>query len=186
MTKFTENLWRDLAQEHGAALAHTDRPGPGRTRRPGVIAGSTLALAIAGTALGLGLTSTGSTPTSATGGTATLAAYTVTQNSDGSVLVQINQGTSLPAANHKLTAMGIHEQVTIYMKPGAAAVSGPVTCTPEPGVSGPPLKVLVGTNGTEVIQPGTTGDNTGVGSWHLGHCVTTETGSGNTGNTGAG
>jgi hypothetical protein len=186
MTKFTENLWRDLAQEHGAALAHADRPRLGRARRPGVIAGSTLALAVAGTALGLGLTSTGSTPASVTGGTATLAAYTITQNSDGSVLVQINQSTSLPAANHKLTAMGIHEQVTIYMKPGAATVSGPVTCTPEPGVPGPSLKVLVGTNGTETIAPNTTGDNTGVGSWHLDHCVTTDTGSGDTGNTGAG
>jgi hypothetical protein len=187
MSKFKENLWNDLAREHGPALANATRPGRDRARRSRVIAGGTLALAVAGTALGLGLTSTGSTPTSvAGGGTATLAAYTVTQNSDGSVLVQINQGTSLPAANHKLTAMGIHEQVTIYMKPGAAAVSGPVTCTPEPGVSGPPLKVLVGTDGTEVIQPGTTGDNTGVGSWHLDHCVTTDTGSGNTGNTGTG
>ena len=62
MTKFTENLWNDLAQEHGAALAQATRPGPGRARRTGLIAGSTLALAAAGTALGLGLTSTGSTP----------------------------------------------------------------------------------------------------------------------------
>ena len=57
--------------------------------------------------------------------------------------------------NHKLTAMGTHEQITIYMATGAATVSGPVTCTPAPGVdSGPPVKVLVGTNGTEVIAPG--------------------------------
>jgi len=183
MTKFTENLWRDLAQEHGAALAQAGRTGRSRVRHPGVIAGSTLALAVAGTALGLGLTSTGAAPASATGGPATLAAYTITQSSDGSVLVQINQGTSLPAANHKLTAMGIHEQVTIYNKPGAATVSGPVTCTPAPGVSGPPVQVLVGINGTEVIDSG----NTGAGTWHLAACHTTgDTGSGNTGNTAAG
>ena len=180
MTKFTDNLWRDLAREHGPTLAHADRPEPGRARRPHprVLAGSTLGLAGVGTALALTLTATGSTP-----------AYAVTTNSDGSVLVTINQNSALPQANAKLTAMGIHEQVTIYMATGPATVSGPVSCTPAPGahLSGPPLKVLVGANGTEVIAPGTAGGNTGVGTWHLDHCVITgDTGSGNTGNTGAG
>src|SRR5215472_4879899 len=116
MAKFTENLWRDLAEEHGAGLAHTERPSPVRSRRPRVIAGSTLALAAAGTALALGLTSTGAPSTSATGGTRVVtAAYTITQNSNGSVLVTINQTEALPQANQKLTSMGIHEQVTIYM-----------------------------------------------------------------------
>jgi len=100
--------------------------------------------------------------------------------------VTISQNQALPQANQKLTAMGIHEQITIYMAPGAAAVSGPVTCTPAPGVSnlpGPPVKVLVGTNGTEVIESG----NTGAGTWHLAAChLTGDTGSGNTGNTGTG
>ena len=181
MSKFTDHLWRDLAREHGAALAHADRPEPGQApllRRPRVLAGSTLGLAAVGAALALTLTATGSTP-----------AYAVTTNSDGSVLVTINQKTALPQANAKLTAMGIHEQVTIYMATGPAAVSGPVNCTPQPGakLSGPPLKVLVGKDGTEVIAPGTTGGNTGVGTWHLDHCVITgDSGSGNTGNTGAG
>jgi hypothetical protein len=168
MTKFADNLWRDLAREHGPALAHADRPEPGRApllRRPRVLAGSTLALAGAGTALALGLTATGSTP-----------AFAVTTNSDGSVLVQINQNTDLPQANAKLTAMGIHEQVDIRMASGPAATKGPVSCTPEPGVPGPPLKVLVGKDGTEVIEPGTTGDNTGVGTWHLAACSTFKTG----------
>jgi hypothetical protein len=45
----------------------------------------------------------------------------------------------------------------------------------------------VGANGTEVIASGTTGDNTGVGTWHLGHCVVTgDPGSGHTGGTGSG
>ena len=184
MTKFTENLWNDLAQEHGAALAQATRPGPGRARRPGLIAGSTLALAAAGTALGLGLTSAGSTPAGSTaaGGTKKVVttAYTITQNSNGSVLVTINQTEALPQANQKLTAMGIHEQVTIYMASGPAPVSGPVPCTPAPGVSGPPVKVLVGTDGTEVIGSG----NTGAGTWHLGACsITGDSGSGNSGNT---
>jgi hypothetical protein len=177
MTKFTEHLWRDLAREHGATLAHADRPEPGRARRtrPRVLAGSTLALAGVGAALTLALTATAGTP-----------AYAVTKSSDGSVLVKINQIKSLPDANRKLTAMGIHEQITIDMASGAAAVSGPVACTPAPGVSnlpGPPVKVLVGTNGTEVIDSG----NTGAGTWHLAACqLTGDTGSGNTGNTGAG
>jgi hypothetical protein len=177
MTKFTENLWRDLAHEHGQTIAHTSRPAPGRARRPRVLAGSTLALAAAGVGVTLGLTATGSTP-----------AFAVTTNSDGTVQVTISQTSDLPQANAKLTAMGIHEQVTIYMASGAAAVSGPVTCAPAQGVSGPPVQVLVGTNGTEVISSG----NTGAGTWHLASChVTGDTGSGNTGsgdtgNTGAG
>jgi hypothetical protein len=180
MSKFTDNLWRDLVAEHGPALAQADRPGPGRApllRRPRVLAGSTLGLAGGGTALALAL------------GAASTPAYAVTTDADGSVLVTINQTSSLPQANAKLTAMGIHEQVTIYMATGPATVSGPVKCTPKPGasLSGPPLKVLVGANGTEVIASGTTGDNTGVGTWHLDHCVVTgDTGSGNTGNTGTG
>jgi hypothetical protein len=180
MTKFTDNLWRDLVREHGPTLAFADRPEPGRApllRRPRVLAGSTLGLAGVGTALVLALGAASSTP-----------AWAVTTNGDGSVLVTINQKSALPQANAKLTAMGIREQVTIDVAPGAAAVSGPVTCTPAPGVSnlpGPPLKVLVGKDGTEVIAPGTTAGNTGVGTWHLAAChLTGDTGSGNTGNTG--
>jgi hypothetical protein len=175
MTKFTDHLWRDLAREHGATLALAARPAPGRApllRRPRVLAGSTLGLAGVGTALVLTLGAASTTP-----------AYAVTTNGDGSVQVTINQNSALPQANAKLTAMGIHEQVTIDMASGAAAVSGPVSCTPAPGVSGPPVQVLVGTNGTEVIDSG----NTGAGTWHLAAChLTGDTGSGNTGNTGAG
>ena len=177
MTKFTDHLWSDLAREHGATLAKADRPEPARApflRRPRVLAGSTLGLAGAGTALALTL------------GASSTPAFAVTTSGDGSVLVTINQTTALPQANAKLTAMGIHEQITIYMASGAAAVSGSVTCTPAPGVSnlpGPPVKVLVGTNGTQVINSG----NTGAGTWHLAAChLTGDTGSGNTGNTGPG
>jgi hypothetical protein len=153
--------------------------------RKKVLAGSTLVVAIGGTALGLVLTSPGSTPAPAGSMKVVTAAYTITESSSDSVVVQVNQSTSLPAANQKLAQMGIHEQVIIYDASGPAPVSGPVTCTPEAGVSGPTLKVLLGTNGTEVIQPGTTGDNTGVGTWHMTHCIATGDNS-TTGNTGAG
>lgn len=180
MTKFTENLWRDLEREHGPSLAHADRPEPGRApllRRPRVLAGSTLALAAAGTALALTLTATGSTP-----------AFAVTKAGDGSVLVTLNQEQNLPQVNAKLTAMGIDEQINIQMAAGPAPVNGPVTCTPKPGVSGPAVKVLVGQDGTEVIAPGTTGDNTGAGTWHLAACWTFRTGDSGpgTGNSGPG
>ena len=176
MSKFADHLWHDLVQEHGATLAHADRPGPGRAsrlRRPRVLAGTTLALVGGGTALALALGAAGSTP-----------AWAVTTDSHGSVLVTINQLSALPQANAKLTAMGTHEQVTISMASGAAAVSGPVTCTPAAGVRGPAVKVLVGKNGTEVI---TGSGNTGAGTWHLASCTRTgDTGSGNSGNTGSG
>jgi hypothetical protein len=186
MTKYTDNLWHDLAREHGAALAHAGRPEPGRARRlsPRVLAGSTLALAGIGAAVTLGLTATGSTsaPT-----TATTAAYTITESSSGSVLVTISRSQSIVQANQKLADMGIDERVIIQTGSGAAPVSGPVACAPAPGVSGPPVKVLLGTNGTEVIQPGTTELNTGVGSWHLASCqLSSHTGSGGGGNTGVG
>ena len=180
MTKFTENLWSDLAREHGAALVQGSRPGPGRARRPRVIAGSTLALAGVGAAIALVLTSTSSTPASA--------AVTVAKVSDGSILVTLSQPGSqaISQADQKLAAMGFHEGIVIYMGSGPAAVSGPVTCTPEPGIpSQPTVKVLVGTNGTEVTNPGATPGNTGVGTWHLKSCnLASDTGG--TGNTGAG
>ena len=193
MAKFTENLWDDLAQEHGAALAQATRPDPGRARRTGLIAGSTLALAAAGTALGLGLTSTGSTPAGSTpaGGIKKVVttAYTITQMSNGSVLVQVNQSQSILAADAKLASMGIQEKVVVYPQPGAATVSGPVTCTPVDGAPKQPrVQVLLGNNGTEVIASG----NTGAGTWHLSSCVVFPTsdrgnsGPGNTSNGGAG
>ena len=180
MTKFTDNLWRDLVEEQGPTIARAERPEPGRVRRrrPRVLAGSTLAVAGVGAAVALVLTSTSSTPASA--------AVTVARVSDGSILVTLNQPGSqaLHQADQKLAAMGLNEGIVIYMGSGPAAVSGPVTCAPEPGIPNQPtVKVLVGTNGTEVIRPGTTPGNTGVGTWHLNSCNLASN-TGGTGNTG--
>ena len=82
-----------------------------RTR---LLAGSTLGLAGAGTALVLVLGAASSPP-----------AYAVTTEGDGSVLVTISQNSALPQANAKLVSMGIHEQIAIEMAPGPAAVGGP-------------------------------------------------------------
>jgi hypothetical protein len=180
MSKFTDHLWSDLVREHGATLAHTARPQPrrgdaaGLLRRPRVLAGSTLGLAGVGAALVLVL-----------GGTAaTTPAFAVTRSDDGSVLVHLNyvEDQNLPQVNEKLASMGIKEQVGIQMATGAATVNGPVTCTPTGGVSGPTVKVLVGANGTEVITPGQSADNTAEGSFHLVRCLTSpDTGTGNSG-----
>jgi hypothetical protein len=184
MSKFTQNLWSDLMQEHGPAIANASRPSSARVRHPRIIAGSTLALAVAGTALGLGLTSTGSTPGATTA--ITTAAYTITTHSDGSVLVQINQRESITAADQKLKAM-INEEVVLRMASGPAPVSGALTCTP--GVSnmqGPQVKVLLGADGTQVIVRGTTGGNTGVGTWYVTACYVYPTADMGTGGTGVG
>jgi hypothetical protein len=167
----------DLAREeraaHASRRAQVRAGGTGVLRRPRLLVGGTLGLVGLGAAVVLAL-----------GGTAAIApAYAVTTNSDGSVLVTLNQNSALPQANAKLASIGTHEQITIFMATGAASASGAVTCTSAPGVSGPPVKVLVGTNGTEVIDSG----NTGAGTWHLGRCVaTSDSGSANSGNTGNG
>jgi hypothetical protein len=163
MSRFADHLWRDLVQEHGETIADTDRTGPGRTsvlRRPRVLAGGTLGLAAVGTAVALVLGAAGGTP-----------AYAVTTNGDGSVLVALNHEGAIEGANAQLTSMGIHEQINIQMATGPALVKGPVTCAPAKGGGNLPLvRVLLDKDGTEVILPGTTGGNTGVGTWHLAAC----------------
>ncbi len=148
---------------HAVAVVATRgrRPRP----RPRVLAASTLGLAGVGAALVLALSGTA----------ATAPAFAVTTQRDGSVLVQLNYNTdqNLPQVNQKLAAMGTHEQIGIAMATGPASTSGPVTCTPAPGASsasGPPVKVLVGANGTEVISQGESAGNTAEGTFHLASC----------------
>ncbi len=178
MTKFTDNLWGDLARDHGAVLAHADRPEPARAvatrvlRRPRILAGSTLGLAGVGAALVLAL-----------GGSTAAPAYAITTTHDGSVLVKLNYNANqnLPQVNGKLASMGINEGIVIQMAPGAAAATGPVTCRQGPGAT-TPVKVLVGANGTETIAPGQSAGNTAAGSFHMVGCsVNTDSGAGNTG-----
>ncbi|HTU88222.1 MAG TPA: hypothetical protein VMF57_21760 [Solirubrobacteraceae bacterium] len=151
-----------------------------RVPRPRLIAGGTLGLAGIGAALVLALSA---------GGAAAPPAFAVTRSSDGSVLVKLSYASdqNLPQVNAKLAAMGTHEQISIRMGTGAASVSGPVTCTRTPSASGPVVRVLNGSNGTEVISAGESAGNTAEGTFHLVSCVVTgDTGSGNSGNTGNG
>lgn len=190
MTKFTDNLWKDIAAEHGPAIERAQRPAAGRTRHPGLIASGTLALAIGGTALAVGLTSAGGAPAGgAPAGTTQVrtAAFTITKSSDGTVLLRLNRYSSIYTINQKLASMGLREGVAINMGTGPAPVPGPVSCTRDPGASGPAIKVLDGKNGTEVNGPGTTADNTGEGVFHVISCeITPSNAGGGTGNTGSG
>ena len=87
-------------------------------------------------------------------------------------------------ANNKLIAMGVHEQFLIDFASGPAPAKGQVTCQRDRGVSGPPLKVLLGKDGTRVIKPAASGNNTGAGTWHVASCTITPVES--PGNTGSG
>ena len=178
MSNFTDNLWRDLAREHGPALALADRPDPGRPRhpRPRVLAGSTLALAGVGAALTVGLSAAGSTP-----------AFAVTRQHDGSVSVKINSKSGIAGANHKLAAMGVHERV-MAVSDGQRI---PLNCVaPGPGSDGKSLvvkgypKVPTGPVSTSPTTPGHQASaSTGTGNtvltgpavgstWHVVACST--------------
>ena len=148
-----------------------------RIPRPRFLAGGTLGLAGVGTALVLAL-----------GGSTAAPAFAVTRQADGSVLVNLDyvSGQNLGQANAKLAALGTGEQIGIQMAPGAASVSGPVTCTTAPGVSGPAVKVLVGANGTEVIGAGQSGGNTAEGSFHMVSCYASSASGSGTSTTTAG
>lgn len=196
MTKFTDNLWSDIAAEHGPAIERAERPAAGRTRRPGLIAGGTLALAVGGTALGLGLTSagdtpaTGSTPTATGSFTVQTAAYTITRSNNGPILIKVSQEQSIVAADAKLKSMGINEKVAVYPKPGPATGSGAKTCQAVDGApKQPEIQVMLGSNGTEVITPNAQNEGTGTGTWHLDSCVVfpaSDKGNSGPGNTGSG
>jgi hypothetical protein len=186
MTKFTDNLWSDLAREHGATLAQADRPEPGRVRRlrPRALAGSTLGLAGVGAALVLVL-----------GGSTASPAFAITQKDNGTVFVKINFGgqRTLMAADQTLIAK-YHETAVINIAAGPATTEGPVNCTPTPdpyapgdaSPTGPTVTILLGSDGTGTIPSG----DTGAGTVHLSGCQTyvsyphSNTGSGNSGNSG--
>jgi hypothetical protein len=182
----------DLARKEQTARSSGTPRRARLLRRPHALAGSTLGLAGVGAALVLALSA---------GGAAAPAAFAVTREANGSVLVTVNpQDTTQPwvlAADRKLASMGIDEPIGIEapLALGPATVS-PVSCTPLGGAatpSGPPVSVLFGTDGTGTIPAG----NSGAGTVHLSGCEYYKSaafdglagiprGSDGTGNTGAG
>ena len=198
MSQFEDNLWGSVVDRHGEDLAGVDAVVKTRARRSRsrLWAGGTLGLAGVGAALVLTL---------GAGGAAAPPAFAITTSADGSVLVKLTTVEAVPAAERQLAAMGTNEWFENGIARGTAPVSGPINCTPAPSptsatgrgsakatlsgstsaTGGPPVKLLLGKDGTSTLPSG----QTGAGSWHLVTCHLysgTFPGTGNTGNTGAG
>lgn len=182
-----ERFGEDLNRAAHRELSTPSGPVRGRVRRPRprLLAGSTLGLAGVAAALVLAL-----------GGSAAPPAYAITPKGDGTVFIKINFGghNTLLAADTKLVDK-YHETVLIQTAPGQSTNPAPIDCAPtadqyapgDPTPSGPRVKLLIGKDNTFVIPSG----NTGAGTLHLVSCQTyvsyphSNTGSGNSGNTGS-
>jgi hypothetical protein len=98
MTRFDDNLWREVERRYGSELSGADGPlssGP-RGRLP-VIAGAGLGVAGATAAAVVVLGAASSSP-----------AFAVTTHRDGSVSIVIRRIDGISGANHRLAQLGIH------------------------------------------------------------------------------
>jgi hypothetical protein len=112
MTKFADQLYADLMQEHGSTLAHTRPPAPGRhvaARRTLVLAGAGC-LAVAGTAGAL--VASGGSP-----------AYAVTKNPNGTITLDVYQKSGIAGANAKLRQLGDSQVVVVPVEAGCPSPS---------------------------------------------------------------
>jgi hypothetical protein len=102
MGKFEDRLWRELVRKHGADLAQMTRPAakPARRARPRLLAGTSIGLAVAGTAAVLVLSAASSPP-----------AFAVSRNSDGTYTVRLQKLAGIGEANAKLAQLGIHARL---------------------------------------------------------------------------
>ena len=97
MTRFDDNLWREVERRYGAELSKADGPlssGP-RGRVP-MIAGASLGVAGASAAAVIVLSAASSPP-----------AFAVTTHRDGTVSVVIRRIDGISGANHRLAQLGI-------------------------------------------------------------------------------
>ena len=112
MTKFSDQLFDDLMQEHGQALAGVGVPAARRRHVPRPVmltagVGGLAAVAAVGT-----LVASGGTP-----------AYAVTTNSDGTVTLALYQKSGIPGANAKLNQVGDGRVVVVPVEPGCPSIS---------------------------------------------------------------
>jgi hypothetical protein len=151
----------DRLERYTAAELRSEQRAPGavttwaRRRRPRLLAGSSLGLAGIGATVLLALTGTA----------ATTPAFAITSHRDGSVLVQLNRQEDIGQANQKLTAMGINEQITLYLISTPSAANASNGCIPGPGAGAPsrPIRVVVNANNAGNTGTTSTG-NTGTTS----------------------
>ncbi|MGW2051621.1 hypothetical protein ACWCPF_41780 [Streptomyces sp. NPDC001858] len=109
MTKFADQLFADLMEEHGPTLQRTQPPAPATRRgsRPMWLTAGTLATAGVAAAT---VTLTGSSP-----------AYAVTQNADGTVTVQVARPSGTAGANAKLHTLGL-PVVAVPVRSGCTSI----------------------------------------------------------------
>jgi hypothetical protein len=186
----------DRLERSAAADLRTEQrtSGAGATRarrtRSRLLAGGSLGLAGVGAAVLLALSGTAGTSP----------AYAITPKGDGTVFVKINSGghNTLLTADTKLVDK-YHETVLITTAPGQSTNPAAIDCAPtadryapgDPTPSGPRVKLLIGKDNTFVGPIVGPSGNSGPGTLHLVSCQTyvsyphSNTGSGNSGNTGA-
>ena len=98
MTKFEDNLWREVEEKYGSELSQAPGPVHSQSRLRGpMLAGTSLGVVGAGTAAVLVLTAAGSSP-----------AFAVTSQPNGNVSVVIRRIEGIPGANRRLAQLGIH------------------------------------------------------------------------------
>ena len=120
MTKFADQLFDDLMQEHGPALARTTPPAP---RRHIATRGTLLAAGTACAAIGVtagALVAGGGTP-----------AYAVTTNPDGTVTLAVYQKSGIAGANARLRQLGDGQVVVVPVESGCPSLGS----LPAPAVS---------------------------------------------------
>jgi hypothetical protein len=97
MTRFDDNLWREVERKYGSELAGADGPlSSGPRRRLPVIAGASLGVAGASAAAVIVLSAASSPP-----------AFAVTSHPDGTVSVVIRRLDGIRGANRRLAQLGI-------------------------------------------------------------------------------
>jgi hypothetical protein len=113
MTKFADQLFTDLMQEHGPVLALTRPP---TAPRPRAVTGRKLlavgagGVAVAAAAAGV-LVAEGGTP-----------AYAVTTHPDGTVTLAVNQAAGISGANARLHQLG-DRVVVVPVEPGCPSIN---------------------------------------------------------------
>ena len=97
MTRFDDNLWREVEGKYGPELSEAAGPlHPHARLRGPVIAGTSLGLVGGSAAAVIALTAASSSP-----------AFAVTRHRDGTVSVVIRRIEGIPGANHRLAQLGI-------------------------------------------------------------------------------
>ena len=98
MTRFDDNLWREVERRYGSELSNADGPlSSGPRRRLPMIAGASLGVAGASAAAVIVLGVANSSP-----------AFAVTTHPDGTVSLVIRRIDGIAGANHRLAQLGIH------------------------------------------------------------------------------